>query len=134
LARCASPCPNEIFSPASSSGEINTSSGYKPAAAATSEILTVISRSPANVQPVLDTIVRAAVKLCNSHDAVVLLRDSDRLRIAAHHGPIKIDFSQVPSIATGFPAAASSIGCRSTSTISQPRVRSFPWVEIFRCG
>jgi two-component system NtrC family sensor kinase len=64
--------------------------------AATSEILTVISRSPANVQPVLDTIVRAAVKLCNSHDAVVLLRDSDRLRIAAHHGPIKIDFTHGP--------------------------------------
>jgi hypothetical protein len=87
--------------------------------AATSEILTVISRSPANVQPVLDTIVRAAVKLCNSHDAVVLLRDSDRLRIAAHHGHL---------------AAASSIGCRSMFTISQPRVRSFPWVAIFRCG
>jgi two-component system, NtrC family, sensor kinase len=64
--------------------------------AATSEILTVISRSPANVQPVLDTIVRAAAKLCNSHDAVVLLRDSDRLRIAAHHGPIKIDFTHGP--------------------------------------
>jgi two-component system, NtrC family, sensor kinase len=47
--------------------------------------------SPADVQPVLDTIVRAAVKLCNSYDAVILLRDSDRLRIATHHGPIKID-------------------------------------------
>ncbi len=64
--------------------------------AATSEILNVISRSPADVQPVLDTIVRAAVKLCNSYDAVILLRDSDQLRIAAHHGPIKIDFTHGP--------------------------------------
>ena len=64
--------------------------------AATSEILSVISRSPADVQPVLDTIVRAAVKLCNSYDAVILLRNSDRLRIAAHHGPIKIDFTHGP--------------------------------------
>src|SRR5215469_4853464 len=64
--------------------------------AATSEILSVISRSPADVQPVLDTIVRAAVKLCNSYDAVILLRDNDRLRIAAHHGPIKIDFTHGP--------------------------------------
>jgi GAF domain-containing protein len=64
--------------------------------AATSEILTVISRSPADVQPVLDTIVRAAVKLCNSYDAVILLRDSERLRIAAHYGPIKVDFRHGP--------------------------------------
>ena len=64
--------------------------------AATGKILSVISRSPTDVQPVLDTIVRAAVKLCNSYDAVILLRDGDRLRIAAHHGPIKIDFTYGP--------------------------------------
>jgi len=64
--------------------------------AATSEILSVISRSPNDVQPVLDTIVRAAVKLCNAYDAVILLRDGDRLRIVAHHGPIKIDFTHGP--------------------------------------
>jgi GAF domain-containing protein len=64
--------------------------------AATSEILGVISRSPANVQPVLDTIVRVAVKLCNSYDAVILLRDGDHLRIAAHHGPMALDFTSMP--------------------------------------
>ena len=64
--------------------------------AATSEILSVISRSPGNVQPVLDTIVRAAVKLCDSYDAVILLREGDRLRIAAHHGPMTIDFTSLP--------------------------------------
>jgi GAF domain-containing protein len=64
--------------------------------AATGEILGVISRSPADVQPVLDTIVRTAVKLCSSNDAVILLRDGDRLRIAAHQGPIKIDFTHGP--------------------------------------
>ncbi len=63
--------------------------------AATSEILGVISRSPADVQPVLDTIVRAAAKLCNSYDAVILLRDGDHLRIAAHHGPMTIDFTSM---------------------------------------
>src|ERR1700719_1111293 len=49
---------------------------------ATSEILGVISRSPTDVQPVLDTIVRAAVALCDSYDAVILLRDGEYLRIA----------------------------------------------------
>ena len=32
---------------------------------ATSEILGVISQSPTDVQPVFDTIVKSAVKLCN---------------------------------------------------------------------
>ncbi len=64
--------------------------------AATAAILSVISRSPTDVQPVLDTIVRAAVKLCNSYDAVILLRDGDHLRIAAHHGPMALDFKSMP--------------------------------------
>ena len=63
---------------------------------ATSEILGVISRSPTDVQPVLDTIVRSAVTLCDSYDAVILLRDGEHLRVAAHHGPMTIDFAQLP--------------------------------------
>ncbi len=64
--------------------------------AATSEILSVISSSPTNVQPVLDTIVRTAVSLCNSYDAVILLRDgNDHLRIAAHYGPMTLDFARL---------------------------------------
>jgi GAF domain-containing protein len=61
----------------------------------TSEILRVISSSPTNVQPVLDTIVRTAVGLCNSYDAVILLREGEHLRIADHYGPMKIDFEQL---------------------------------------
>jgi two-component system NtrC family sensor kinase len=63
---------------------------------ATSEILRVISSSPTDVQPVLDTIVRTAVTFCASHDAVILLRDGEDLRIAAHHGPMTIDFERAP--------------------------------------
>jgi signal transduction histidine kinase len=62
----------------------------------TSEILRVISSSPTNVQPVLDTIVRTAVNLCNSYDAVILLRDGKDLRIATHHGPMALDFERLP--------------------------------------
>ena len=61
----------------------------------TSEILRVISSSPTDVQPVLDTIVRTAVGLCNSYDAVILLREGEHLRIADHYGPMKIDFEQL---------------------------------------
>ena len=63
---------------------------------ATSEVLRVISSSPTNVQPVLDSIVRTAVRLCNSYDAVILLRESEHLRIAAHHGPMALDFEWLP--------------------------------------
>src|SRR5262245_47474154 len=66
---------------------------------ASSEILSVISGSPTVVQPVLDAIVRTAVTLCASYDAVILLRDGDDLRIAAHHGPMRLDrldFERIP--------------------------------------
>ena len=62
---------------------------------ATSEVLRAISSSPTNVQPVLDTIVRTAVSLCNSYDAVILLREGEHLRIAAHHGPMALDFERL---------------------------------------
>ena len=63
---------------------------------ATSEVLRVISSSPTKVQPVLATIVRTAVSLCNSYDAVILLREGEYLRIAAHHGPMALDFERLP--------------------------------------
>jgi signal transduction histidine kinase len=62
---------------------------------ASSEILSVISGSPTVVEPVLDAIVRTAVTLCASYDAVILLRDGDDLRIAAHHGPMRLDFGRI---------------------------------------
>jgi signal transduction histidine kinase len=58
--------------------------------------LSVISGSPTVVQPVLDAIVRTAVTLCASYDAVILLRDGDDLRIVAHHGPMRVDFVRIP--------------------------------------
>src|SRR4030095_13271966 len=50
---------------------------------ATSEILRVISRSPADVQPVFDTICAAVVKLCGASSANVLTYDGGLLHAAA---------------------------------------------------
>ena len=58
--------------------------------AATAEILRVISSSPTDVQPVLDTIGEHAARLCGSYDAAVYLVDGDRLRLVAHHGPVPV--------------------------------------------
>src|SRR5262249_22781501 len=42
---------------------------------ATGEILGVISRSPTNIQPVLDTVVESAARLCEANDVVIFQRD-----------------------------------------------------------
>src|SRR5262249_15800592 len=55
---------------------------------ATGEILNVISRSPTNVQPVLDTVVEHASRLCSARDAQIFRREGQVLRLVAHHGPI----------------------------------------------
>ena len=63
---------------------------------ATSEVLNVISRSPSDIQPVLDTIVNTASGLCEAHDAAIFLREGEWLRKAAHHGPIPLDLERWP--------------------------------------
>ena len=55
---------------------------------ATSEILNVISRSPTDVQPVFDTVVEHASRLCSARDAQIFRREDAVLRLVAHHGPI----------------------------------------------
>src|SRR5262249_43214149 len=62
---------------------------------ATSDVLGVISRSPSELQPVLNVIVTTAAKLCEGFDAMILLRDGDRLRVGAHHGGIHLDFESM---------------------------------------
>src|SRR5262249_40829809 len=43
-----------------------------------------------------DTLVESAARLCNAYDAVVLLREGESLVFRAHHGPIPIDFIELP--------------------------------------
>jgi len=54
--------------------------------AATSEILRVVSRSPSDVQPVFDTIVRSAARLCHAFMASVLVTDGRLLYLPANYG------------------------------------------------
>jgi GAF domain-containing protein len=57
---------------------------------ATSEVLSIISRSPTDVQPVLDAIVESAAKVCGIDDVLLRLRDGNAMNARAHFGPIVI--------------------------------------------
>ena len=58
--------------------------------AATSEVLGIISRSPTDVQPVLDAIVESAARVCGIDDVVLRLVEGNTMVPRAHFGPIPI--------------------------------------------
>jgi two-component system, NtrC family, sensor kinase len=51
---------------------------------ATSEVLNVINTSPTDTQPVFDTIVQSAVRLCGAQFGVMHRFDGERLHVVAH--------------------------------------------------
>jgi two-component system NtrC family sensor kinase len=51
---------------------------------ATSQVLNVINTSPTDTQPVFDTIVQSAVRLCGAQFGVMHRFDGDRLHVVAH--------------------------------------------------
>jgi GAF domain-containing protein len=55
---------------------------------ATSDVLRVISRSPTELQPVLDALVKTAATLCSADNVEILLLEGNDLKIVAHSGPL----------------------------------------------
>ena len=57
---------------------------------ATAEVLGIISRSPTDVQPVLDAIVESAARVCGIDDVVLRLVEGSMEVVRAHFGPVSI--------------------------------------------
>src|SRR5262245_5087837 len=70
---------------------------------ATSEILTLISRSPTDVQPVFDTISESAQRLCGAGYSQVALYDGELLHMTAFHN---ISLEGVEALRRRFPTRA----------------------------
>ena len=57
---------------------------------ATSDILQVIASSPTDLEPVFESIVRSAARVCDATDATLAVAERHEYRISAHYGPIPL--------------------------------------------
>jgi hypothetical protein len=84
---------------------------------AASEIFSLVSRSPANVQPVLDAVAQSAARLCGETDALIHRVEGDRLHRLAHVGPV-LSISRSNPLTPG-----NAPGARGHRTARNPRPR-----------
>ena len=93
---------------------------------ATAEVLGIISRSPTDVQPVLDAIVESAARVCGIDDVVLRLHEGGSMVPRAHFGPIPMAASRSVLMSQSFAGYASM--ARSTSRTPWRRTISQCWV------
>ncbi len=95
---------------------------------ATSGILRVISQSPTDVTPVLDAVAKAAVRLCEGADTVIVLREGDRWFAVAHEGPLASPSIQLRRELTRETAPGRAMLDRST--VHLPDIQTLDPVEF----
>ena len=82
---------------------------------ATAEVLGIISRSPTDVQPVLDAIVESAAKVCGIDDVVLRLREGER-----HGSAGSFWFHARPAVSKSVLMSHSFAGCASMARFTFP--------------
>ena len=85
---------------------------------ATSEVLQVISSSPGELQPVFDAILDNAVRICESQNATLWLKEDGALRRAARH-------REVPDAVVPSEPSANSVPARAVRTKQIIHIRDY---------
>jgi two-component system NtrC family sensor kinase len=99
---------------------------------ATAEILRVISSSPTDLQPVLDTVVRSAARFCGAYDAALFRLDGAAQRLAAHHGPLHVPFGLLIPVVRGTVGGRSVLERRAVHVADlQAAAEEFPEGSAF---
>ena len=89
---------------------------------ATGEILQVISQSPTEVQPVFETIVRNAVRLCGGVHGGVYRFDGQLVHSVAHNGFTTEELEEAWRKTWPRPVTAVSVACQAIRTRSLVRI------------
>jgi GAF domain-containing protein len=97
---------------------------------ATGEILGVISRSPTDIQPIFDVIVRSAVRLSDALFSTVILTEGDALRLGAAYG---FAGDALATMERSFPASR-DIDLPSGQAIREGSVVQLPDAQASRFG
>src|SRR5262245_30344427 len=95
---------------------------------ATAEVLGIISRSPTDVQPVLDAIVASAARVCGIDDVVLRLREGKVMVPRAHFGSVPIPVGEI-DIDRSTPRWV-----RERGTLHIPDVRAQDEIELLDPG
>ena len=80
---------------------------------ATGEILRVIASSPADLQPVLDTLVESAARLCEAAHTFLLLVEGEVLKVAAVHGAEDVPVGFTNPVQRGWVAGRAVVDART---------------------
>jgi len=94
---------------------------------ATSEVLGIISRSPTDVQPVLDAIVESAARVCGIDDVVLRLHEGNVTLPRAHFGSIPIGRVEISMMTHGIAGSVSTEPC--IFLIAASRILFQQWVR-----
>ena len=106
--------------------ELNANSEALEHQTATAEVLAIISRSPTDVQPVLDAIVTSAARVCGIDDVLLRLQQGNTLVPRAHFGALSVGRSRLVLMSHRIVGCASRV--RFTFPTSARRTISQCWV------